>query len=118
MRRETHGTPRFDRDLSDRDEMKDERFEVLAHTSRAEMFLHDVETYSEDPVEGKNPLGSPWLLDEFNGAVTVGRSFWTKPEAPFTARPGQVNEWIIPLPEDLIKVVRQELERDENSKSK
>jgi hypothetical protein len=35
--------------------------------------------------------------------------YWSRLDESFEARPGQVNEWTIPLPDELIKAVRQKL---------
>ena len=41
--------------------------------------------------------------------VKLPAEFWTRMSTRFDARPGQVNEWTIPLPDELIKVVREKL---------
>ncbi len=97
--------------------MKEDRFEVLAHTRRTER-TRDVVCYSNDPVDGDGPLGIPSPLDGFKGGVTVNTAYWKKLAAPFSASASQVNEWTIPLPEELIKVVREELEVGETPKAK
>jgi hypothetical protein len=43
-----------------------------------------------------------------NGPVVRWDS-WSKSVTNFEARSGQVNEWTIPLPNELIKAIRQKL---------
>jgi hypothetical protein len=37
------------------------------------------------------------------------REYWSKTAAGFELQPGQVNEWTIPLPEELLQAVRTKL---------
>jgi hypothetical protein len=41
--------------------------------------------------------------------VQLPQEYWAKTASAFEARPGQVNEWTIPLPDELIEAVRKEL---------
>ena len=87
---------------------KHERFAILAHCQAKDEFGNEVESYLFDPDEGKQPIGVSSLKD-FNGAVTVKPSYWRENEGAFVSSPGQVNEWTISLPEELIDVVRKQL---------
>jgi hypothetical protein len=44
--------------------------------------------------------------------------FWDKVDDGFESRPGQVNEWTIPLPDDLLKAVREALKPGAASKTR
>ena len=46
------------------------------------------------------------------------RNSGTRSTLAFEARPGQVNEWTIPLPDELIKAVRAALKVDPAAKAK
>jgi hypothetical protein len=97
---------------------KGERFAILAHTEASDDFGQKVETYlSGDPDEETQPLGFAWSLKDFKGGVRLKASYWRQHEARFAARPGQVNEWILPLPDELIEVVRQQLGEEVKSKA-
>jgi hypothetical protein len=41
--------------------------------------------------------------------IATPEAFWETQGAGFVARPGQVNEWTISLPDELIKAVREKL---------
>ena len=43
--------------------------------------------------------------------MTVPSSYWRQLEGSFSVRPGQVNEWTLPLPDELLNAVREQLER-------
>ena len=54
-----------------------------------------------------------WLaLHEVGRSVELPVQFWDKVDLGFEARLGQVNEWTIPLPDELIKAVREALKVD------
>jgi hypothetical protein len=54
-----------------------------------------------------NPQMNSGLLVETDRLIPW--ESWSKTATSFEARPGQVNEWTIPLPDDLIKSVREKL---------
>jgi hypothetical protein len=89
--------------------VKDERFEVLAHTEAAHELGLQVSVYSNDPDLGEDPFPTSSTLRDFKGGVTVAPSYWHELEGRFLVRPGQVNEWTLSLPEELINTVREEL---------
>jgi hypothetical protein len=97
---------------------KGDRFAILAHAEASDEFGQEVETYLSDPDEGKLPLGSGWSLKHFKGGVKVKPSYWRQHEGRFTARPGQVNDWSLSLPEELLSVVREQLESKDDLKAK
>ena len=51
-------------------------------------------------------------------SVELPPEFWDNVDTAFEARPGQVNEWTIPLPDALIKAVRAALKVDPAAKAK
>jgi hypothetical protein len=62
---------------------------------------------------GRGVNNQGWL--EWNEAVQtveLPTEFWDRVDVGFEARLGQVNEWTIPLPEELIKAVRDALRAD------
>jgi hypothetical protein len=89
--------------------VKRDRLEVLAHTGATETSEFGVTTYTTDADDGNGPLGSPWPLHDFNGRVAVPRSYWRQLEGHFLVRSGQVNEWPLPLPDELTSFVRERL---------
>ncbi len=95
-----------------------ERFAVLAHTGETNGDQFEVQTYSSDPAGGKDPLGVGDRLTRYKGGVTVAASYWRQLEGRFSVRPGQVNDWTLPLPEELINAVRQQLEAKEDLEPK
>jgi len=96
---------------------KGERLEVLAHTEASEVRAWDVKAYAGDPDNGQNPLGTEFTLAIFKGAVTVAPSYWRQLEGRFSVRPGQVNDWTLSLPAELIDAVRKRLEGKEDPKA-
>jgi hypothetical protein len=72
-------------------------------------------------------LGGPGLAGDNAGwkamqevvpVVELPPEFWDKVDEAFEARPGQVNEWTIPVPDELIKAVRTALKVDPNARVK
>jgi hypothetical protein len=60
-----------------------------------------------------------WLAwQEAARSVELPVQFWDKVDLGFEAQLGQVNDWTIPLPEELIKAVREALKVDLAPKSK
>jgi hypothetical protein len=53
----------------------------------------------------------------FGSQGVVPEDYWDKTVAHFEARPGQVNEWTVPLPDELIKAVRAALAADPGAKT-
>ena len=45
----------------------------------------------------------------FSTAMELPDEYWSRLDNSFQARPGQINEWTIPLPDELIKAVRETL---------
>jgi hypothetical protein len=94
---------------------KGERFEVVTHAAAyAGTLSCEVKSYALDPdVRDSSPATTTFSLTTFKGGVTVAPSYWSQPECQFSVRPGQVNEWTLPLPQELIDVVRERLQRKE-----
>ena len=94
-------------------------FEVFAHasalalTKESDVSPCEVRYYSNDPDSGDEPLGPGRPLRGFKGRVTVAPGYWRQLEGNFAVRPGQVNEWTLPLPEELLNVVLEELKGNE-----
>jgi len=59
---------------------------------------------------------APWL-SESTPTLQLPKEYWAKVHHPFEALPGQVNNWTIPLPDELIKAVREALKVDPNAKA-
>lgn len=45
-----------------------------------------------------------------SSTVSLPEAFWRGKSTSFEARPGQINVWMIPLPEELIQAARARLE--------
>lgn len=92
-----------------------ERFGALAHTAfpvvkkESPFFQHDVRYYSTGPDFDGEPLGPGWPLRDFRGSVAIAPEYWRKLEGHFVVRAGQVNDWTLPLPEELLNVVRESI---------
>jgi hypothetical protein len=62
-----------------------------------------------------NPLGQlarPGLTE-----IVVPWEPWSRTATTFEARPGQVNEWTIPLPDEVLDAIRQRLKAGANTKA-
>jgi hypothetical protein len=95
---------------SDEAKTKSERLEVLAYALPSEGTSNIVESYSDDPRNGADPLGSHlWSLGNFKGGVAVPPSYWRDLEKSLTVRRGEINEWAIPLPDEVIEAAREAL---------
>ncbi len=83
---------------------KGEWFDVLAHTAGTPEYLFedDVTAFYKDPDDGQPSPRTPMSLDNFQRGVAVPSSYWSRLEGRFSVRAGQVNDWTIPLPEELI----------------
>ncbi len=95
-----------------------ERFAAVAHTGETNEDQLEVQTYSHDPERGGDSLGIGDPLASFKGRVTVDPSYWRQLDGRFSVQPGQVNDWTVPLPEELISAVRQQLEAKEDLEPK
>jgi hypothetical protein len=94
--------------------IKGERFAVLAQIGETNGDQFDVQIYSCDPQSGMDCVGFGGRLTGIKGGVAVAPSYWRQLEGRFSVRPGQVNDWTLPLPEELINAVRQQLEAKED----
>jgi hypothetical protein len=56
--------------------------------------------------------------DEAARTVELSADFWDKVDTGFEVRLGQVNEWTIPLPDELIEAVRAAIKADATDKAK
>jgi hypothetical protein len=94
---------------------KGEWFDVLAHSAAMLLYIFAdyVTTYYSDLDQSQKPLRTPLSLDSYKRGVNVPQSYWSQLEERFSVRPGQVNDWTVPLPEELINVVREQLKRQE-----
>jgi hypothetical protein len=104
------------------------RFDVLARVY-ADGVQHGVQFRQAAPTSteldrgyfemaGFNDGAGMW--GEFNAlapTIELPAKYWTKQASGFEIRAGQVNEWTIPLPDELIKVVREKLKNDEPAKA-
>lgn len=50
--------------------------------------------------------------------IELPPAYWARIEASFVARSGEANEWIVPLPTELIQAVREALEAEKSNKEK
>jgi hypothetical protein len=65
---------------------------------------------AEDETEGSlGPRIRARTGSVLNSAMDLPMEFWNKSAKGFEARPDRVNEWTIPLPDELIKAVRERL---------
>jgi hypothetical protein len=93
---------------------KGERFEVLAYAvTTAAVLVREVKPYSTDPDNGDDPYSTTFSLTTFKLGVTVAPSYWSQLEGRFSVLGGRVNDWTLPLPPELISVVRERLSRKE-----
>jgi len=101
-----------------------ERFDFIAqslhrHSDTDGLNPHEMQIYVvETPPSGK--LGPPNygnLIQRVNNMV-FSSSYRSLTKGRFKARTGRVNEWVIPLPEELIKVVRDKLKAGAAAKTK
>jgi hypothetical protein len=88
-----------------------QRFRVIAHTQATELGAAGVDSYIIDPATGGNPLGSAYSLKQFRAGVTVPSSYWRHVDGRFVSSAGKVNEWVVPLPEELMNIAREEIDR-------
>jgi hypothetical protein len=97
------------------------RYEVLAKISSA--------GYGHAQDEGQPPHAGiigmiyPWIAGpphrlQRDSLLPVSDEYWLKTVNHFEARPGRVNEWTIPLPDELITAVRAALKVDHAAKTK
>jgi hypothetical protein len=106
--------------VRDKTAIKGERFAVLAHIENPGVIKEpddwsgEVRAYSTDPDSENESLGPGLPLNRYKGSVTVEPLYWRQLEGHFAVRPGQVNDWTVPLPEELLKVVREQLDSNDD----
>jgi hypothetical protein len=99
------------------------RFDVLASIC-SPGFNHTCQIESEPPHSGL--IGMPYSQVSGSGyaawphapQIPTPLPFWSSFADKFEARPGQVNEWTISLPDELIKAVRAALKPDPSAEAK
>jgi hypothetical protein len=74
---------------------------------RADKSQFDILAKAQAP--SLSPSSRSWSL--------LPETFWREKSATLVARPGRLDPWTIPLPEALIKAVREKLKADESSKT-
>jgi hypothetical protein len=92
-----------------------ERFEVLAFTESSDLYEPSVDAYSSDPDDDGDISSGRMSLPSFMGGVNLGPCGLYM---PFLARPGQVNEWTLEMPPEVVSVVRDRLANKSNSKAR
>jgi hypothetical protein len=92
------------------------RFDVLASICSPGFDMWQIE--GEPPHSGI--IGMPYSQGPWFRATQSPTSvtYWSDVVDKFEVRPGQVNEWTIPLPDELIKAVRTALKRDPSVEAK
>jgi hypothetical protein len=103
------------------------RFDVLAD-SYSDDFRHRIQLLPKAPAAEDLRMGYSQLAGRFIGGgrsgaastptIELPKEFWAKANTGFEVRPGQVNEWTIPLPAELIKAVREALKTGSPAKAK
>jgi len=94
-----------------------ERFAVVARNETP--FLWNdlrVKCYTADPDDGAAPFGT-YDLSSFLGGVKVSASYWRELDGRFLARPGQVNEWTLEMPTEIVSAVRERLANKQSPKA-
>lgn len=91
-----------------------ERFETLAYT-RAPNVANDADVadevyeYPYGPDSGLFSGSISGGLKSCKCSVNIAPQFWRQLEGRFVVRPGQSNDWMLPLSEELLNTARQEL---------
>ncbi len=57
------------------------------------------------------------LATASTAALELPDEYWSRLNDSFQARPGQINQWTIPLPDELIKAVREKLDTEKKSRT-
>jgi hypothetical protein len=96
--------------------VKGQRLEVLAHAEATSKDDSDVKSYSNDPDVGEDALGAGSPLSLYKGRVSVAPAYWRWLEGRFLVLAGQVNDWALPLPEELVNFVREQLAGNQDLK--
>ena len=52
-------------------------------------------------------IAGPMFRMQRDSLKSIPDAYWRQDVGHFEARPGQINEWTIPLPDELIQAVRQ-----------
>jgi hypothetical protein len=103
-----------------------ERFDLIAHAESVSSFALPVHHCEEFP-DDASPIGVKIILDADKkiGRVVLSPSYWRDAEQfgegvrrEFEVEAGTVNEWTIPLPDELTKAIRVRLNLKEPAKTK
>jgi hypothetical protein len=97
------------------------RFEILVQTCPAE-YGHRVDRGDNhrawvDSIYSQ--MASPMYRKKRDATdITLPEEYWSKTVGHFEVRPGQINEWTIPLPDELIAAVRAALKPEPSDETK